>query len=559
MRIEVDGDRLVVSPVPAASRNRLAALPGSRWAALLGGYTLPATAAAAGNLRVTAPEADWSPDALQLLGGADRALEARAHRTAEELPDLPDGKTPSAWLHQRQAFNFARDQEAAGLWVAMGGGKGRIAVNVADHHGAERVLVGAPRSVLDDDRVWQKEFARWSDRGWKVGGLVMRRDGKGTKAKPSVADRLRQLERDLAEAEVRGQPFAAVVPWDVLWRAPLSAWLLERDWDLWILDEVHRIKAPGGKASKMADRLRPRCRRRLGLSGTPMPHSRLDAYAVYRALDPGVFGTAYARFKARYARTVPLPNAPRAEKVVGWQNEDEFDRKFHSIAYVWEQDREVLGLQEPVWVERRVPLEAAARSIYEDLNADLIADVGKGVVTAGNALVRLLRLQQVCSGVVKLADGTKTRVGDEKKRKLAEVLEDLPVDEPVVVVCRFTSDLDTVHEVARGQGRSTAELSGRIKSLDLWKNGGADVLALQIQAGGVGIDLTRARYCVLQSVGFSLGDFDQVLARLDRPGQAHQVVFVKVVAANTVDEEVYAALDSRRDAVEAVLANRRRR
>jgi SNF2 family DNA or RNA helicase len=80
-----------------------------------------------------------------------------------------------------------------------------------------------------------------------------------------------------------------------------------------------------------------------------------------------------------------------------------------------------------------------------------------------------------------------------------------------------------------------------------------DVLGVQIQSGGVGVDLTRTRYCIYYGVGYSLGDYQQSLARVHRPGQTRPVVYNHLVATGTVDEGVYAALDSKRDAVEAVI------
>ena len=39
----------------------------------------------------------------------------------------------------------------------------------------------------------------------------------------------------------------------------------------------------------------------IGGTGTLLPHSPLDAFAIYRAVDPGVFGTHYIPFRSRYA------------------------------------------------------------------------------------------------------------------------------------------------------------------------------------------------------------------------------------------------------------------
>jgi SNF2 family DNA or RNA helicase len=89
--------------------------------------------------------------------------------------------------------------------------------------------------------------------------------------------------------------------------------------------------------------------------------------------------------------------------------------------------------------------------------------------------------------------------------------------------------------------------------LKCWQAGEAPVLAVQIDSGGVGVDLTRARYAIYYSLGFSLGSYEQSLARIHRPGQTRPVEYIHLVAEGTVDEKVMAALARRADVVNTVL------
>ena len=52
---------------------------------------------------------------------------------------------------------------------------------------------------------------------------------------------------------------------------------------------------------------------------------------------------------------------------------------------------------------------------------------------------------------------------------------------------------------------------------------------------------------------WSLGDYKQSIARLLRPGQERKTLFIHILAEDTVDEDVYRALQSKADVVEAVL------
>jgi SNF2 family DNA or RNA helicase len=194
---------------------------------------------------------------------------------------------------------------------------------------------------------------------------------------------------------------------------------------------------------------------------------------------------------------------------------------------------------------------------YRAMEREMVAEIEAGTVTAANALTKLLRLQQATGGYARtdelgtvLIDGTPT-----KRQMLEDRLDDLPVTEPVVVFCRFRSDLDDVQAAARSLGREYAEVSGDRKDLERWQAGEAVILGVQIQSGGVGIDLSRAAYAFYYSLGYSLGDYEQSLARLRRPGQTRCVRYYHLVAPGTVDEQVYAALRERRSVIDAVLRN----
>lgn len=169
-------------------------------------------------------------------------------------------------------------------------------------------------------------------------------------------------------------------------------------------------------------------------------------------------------------------------------------------------------------------------------------------------MTKMIRLAQVTSGYVKNEDGDITEVDTSKAAVLSDLLEDLPISEPVVVFCRFHHDLDAVKQAAQNAGRTPLELSGRTNELHEWQAGDdGSVLAVQIQAGGVGIDLTRACYAVYYSVGYSLSDYDQSLARVHRPGQTRPVTYYHLVARKTVDVSIYNALRERRDVIDYAL------
>ena len=427
------------------------------------------------------------------------------------------------WPHQQAALDFAEGKDAVMLAVCMGGGKSRIALELLQRRDVKRALLLCPRSVVD---VWPKQASEYSN----FYTLALR---EGT-----IAKRTKSAELAIAHTNL------VIINYDACWREPFKSWALKQPWDAVVADECHRLKSPGGVASRFAATLARRIPFRLGLTGTPMYHSPLDIYGQYRFLDPAIFGTSYRRFQYEYAITKPMQGF---EMVVGYKNQEQLNRKFYSIAF--RVDSDVLNLPDPTHNVRTCELGAPASKTYKSLESDFFAEVDSGIITVSNALVKALRLQQIASGYCKTEDGVETQLDTSKEVLLRDILEDL--DEPVVVFCRFRHDLDTVHRVA-GPGRSL-ELSGRKNDLAEWQAGAAPILAVQTQAGGVGIDLTRARVAIYYSLGLSLGDHLQSQARLQRPGQTRTVAYYYLLAEHTIDGKVFRALQAKQDVIEVLL------
>ena len=143
----------------------------------------------------------------------------------------------------------------------------------------------------------------------------------------------------------------------------------------------------------------------------------------------------------------------------------------------------------------------------------------------------------------------------EKAKLLQEFLESIDPAEKVVVFCRFRHDLEEVQRVSSLLGRASGELSGSANDLE----GGylpdaINVLGAQLQAGGLGVNLSSARYCVFYSVGYNLADYLQAKARVHRGGQERPVTYVHLIADNTMDDRVYRALADKKDVVDEILA-----
>ena len=455
---------------------------------------------------------------------------------------IPEGLLTQPWRHQLAAFAFCLEHFAMGLFglllaMGMGTGKTLTSLMLILHLKAHRVMIASPLRVV---HVWVSEIQRHV----AIDIVVVALDEDAG----SVAQKCEWAAEKMRLAEARGVPFVCVINYESVWRDPFSGWAEKIQWDLVIADECHRLKLASGKASRFFKRLRRVAKYRIGLSGTPMPHNLLDIFGPFQFLDISIFGPAFSPFRQRFAVMGGYQN----KQIVGFRNQDELQRLMSRITF--RVGKEVLDLPPETTVTYYCELTGEAARIYRDLDKDFVAGVQEGTITAQNAMVKVLRLEQITGGCVPTDDGVEVRVDSAKLLLLADTLEDIGDEEPVAVFCWFHADLDGVHETCEKLGLRSLELSGRRDDLRRWQAGDAQVLAVQIQAGGEGVDFTRARYSIFYSVGYSLGKYEQAKCRVHRPGQTKPVTHIHLVARNTVDQKIMHALERRAEIIESILA-----
>lgn len=541
----VDGSKIRIASrtSTAVLTEFIDSLPHQKWDRKLLGWTCDLTPAAAWRVVNSREPVFECCDHLHQL----------AEKFAACLEDQgavqPPARVLDLWDHQARAFGFAMAREGTLLNHWMGCGKSLVAVSLIVNRRAKQTLVLCPTMVRG---VWRREFKKWAARPVEV--LVL------DKKSQTVAKKAEQARRFLELCEANGVPCVVVINYEAAWRPDFEKLALSQQWDAVICDESHRIKNPQSKSSKFAAKLTSVSKFRLCLSGTPLTHSPLDLFSQFRFLDPGVFGTSWGRFRDHYATTGKLGQ----DHIVGYKNQAEISRKMALLTH--QAGKEVLTHLPPLSDHHREgELEPEAEKLYRSVEQEMFGAVRNGVVSASNALVKLLRLQQITSGhcPVEYVDENGVGTGEyhlemfgtEKQDLLEELLGDIPQDEPVVVFCKFTEDLVRIRLLAEKTGRTYGEISGKQRDItqDSTMPEGITLMGVQIQSGGVGIDLTRACYAVYYSVGYSLGDYLQSRERCHRPGQTRATFFYHLILKGTIDEVVYAALRKRQDIVDQVL------
>lgn len=453
-----------------------------------------------------------------------------------------------------------------------------------------RVMIVCPNAVR---AVWPREVREKSAIGWHIeDGTRPSRIKGGRRINLSAGEKLERAQRLLWGCDCGAPVHAFAVNYEALATPVWRNWKPPYKLDAIVYDEVHRLKSPTGVVSKVAAKWHAYAGLHVGLSGTPLPQTPLDAFGVMRALDPGLFGTSWTAFKRKYAVMDPTGTFPITGKI---QNGEELARRFMSITY-----RPVVELDVPPLTESwaQLELEPAARKAYDQINDELWADLtpflqarqrmrggpGPGEVTLAQALAlveaeretpgtpselsvknvlgTLLRCQQLTGGYLRDDDGNEVCVSTARRDAVTEWLADEVVlragsGDPVVLFARFTTDLIQIREIAEKLGVTYGEISGNRRDgldHDSRLTAGVDLCGVQIQSGGTGIELTRARWAGWWSIDYAASNYGQARKRLHRPGQDRPVHFRHFPVLDTADYAVYEAVESRVRVIDETLA-----
>jgi SNF2 family DNA or RNA helicase len=186
-----------------------------------------------------------------------------------------------------------------------------------------------------------------------------------------------------------------------------------------------------------------------------------------------------------------------------------------------------------------IEIEMDDRQPYDDMKKDFIVQFASAIAVAENAAVVTMKLQQMASGFVY------TPSPEWFSTHKFDALDDLISENQhanTILVYNFQEEL--------------AELKRRYKHLVTlddadaiarWNAGRVPLLAVHPKSAGHGLNLQHGgSHMVFLSLPWSLELYEQTVGRLHRSGQTRDVWVYILMAKDTVDEKIWAALHDKR-------------
>ena len=452
-------------------------------------------------------------------------------RSGEELqPKLPSTLQATLRDYQKEGFTWLARLAHWGVGACladdMGLGKTLQALAlILTRAAAGPTLVVAPTSVCLN---WEAEAARFAPT------LTVRPFGPG--------DRRKFLESL--------NPFDLVV---------CSYGLLQQEgellarvrWETAVLDEAQAIKNMATQRSQAAMGLQAGFR--LITTGTPLENHLGELWNLFRFINPGLLGS-HRSFTERFAGPIERQQDKKARQHL---------KKLIRPFILRRTKNQVLEELPPrTEIIHHVELSNEELAFYEALRRQALERLATAGGNEGDRrfqiLAELMRLRRACCNPrLVMPDAG---LAGAKLAAFTEIVEELREGgHKALVFSQFVDHLALIREELDRRKIGYQYLDGatpireRQRSVTAFQSGEGELFLISLKAGGVGLNLTAADYVIHMDPWWNPAVEDQASDRAHRIGQQRPVTIYRLVAKNTIEEQIVALHSHKRDLADSLL------
>lgn len=314
----------------------------------------------------------------------------------------------------------------------------------------------------------------------------------------------------------------------------MSEILLLKKWDVIIVDECHIIKAHNSKIHKLVYRLCKNVEYAWGMTGTPRGNTDVDIWCQLQALHIGGQGRMsysawtriYCDFETGYGAygRYQIPVSIKLKYKEWWDNL----LTEHCLFVNYDEDDDMPDLN----IET-INIPYVKTKEYQNAIQGII-EVGDFATTT-EKMIAIRKAQQVCNGYIYLPDKTVHRYNANSKLKEL----DKYVTERTLIVYQYIADYD---DLMKKYGSSATT------DINKFKTGQYQILLLQ---SGNCKSFNLQEWChtiIFYTMDYSFLKYKQMIHRCWRLGQKVATKVLVLIHENTVEKQIWIAVQSKQKA-----------
>lgn len=383
---------------------------------------------------------------------------------------------------------------------------------------------------------WEKEIQRHSTLDCVIIGKKITK--KGTVKYTSIKERAEQLYNPIKE-------FFVILNIESLRDSLVLDAIRDsaNEFDLIVLDEIHKCKAPQSSQGKNLLKLRNIGKRHIGLTGTLLVNDPLDAYVPLKFI--GKENSTYTNFKNFYCI---IEQKFGHYQIAGFKNMDILKEEIASCSL--RRSKDLLKLPPKVIIPEYLEMSEKQSKFYEDLEAGVITEADRVNIKTTSLLGLVTRLRQAatCPSVLTSSDIDCAKID----RAISLTEEIVSSGEKVIIFSTFKEPLYQLNDLLKEYkpllctgDQSDEEVS---KNIDIFQEDPTrKVILCTTSKMGTGITLTAASYEIFLDSTWTSALEEQCEDRAWRIGSTKSVFIYKLVAKNTIDERIQNILNRKKN------------
>jgi SNF2 family DNA or RNA helicase len=337
---------------------------------------------------------------------------------------------------------------------------------------------------------------------------------------------------------IKSRPSIYISNYEKLYHNPA---LFSRNWDRVVLDEAHKIRNGDGEVARYARKIIAPIR--WAVTGTPLVNSLKDVVSLLAFI--GVPYSPLWRWEPRYLRILP--------EIVIHRSLNELRKIIKGAPPIPEVHNEILSFTTTAEEEFYLGIQGATEGLLKKYSKDILSST--------EAFKLLLRLRQISvhpqiyiNAKRRESMGYSRADWSQETTKLERIKEIISSDDDskvhkYIVFCQFNDEMAMIRQHllnesivkdenillyngSMTQSERTAVLSRSKETTE------TTVLLLQLQAGGVGLNLQEYDRIIFVSPWWTSALMDQAIARAVRMGQKEVVKVYHLRLASEHDSAI---------------------
>lgn len=326
------------------------------------------------------------------------------------------------------------------------------------------------------------------------------------------------------------------------------AWLRAYRFNYIFLDESQAIKNPDSQRYKAVRLLQSR--NKIVLTGTPIENNTFDLYGQLSFACPGLLGNR-EHFRQQYS--VPIDQFKDSRRA------EELQKRIKP--FILRRTKTQVAEELPDKTEMVIYCEMGTkqREIYESCRneiRDYLMGNSEDELTKSSmhVLQGITKLRQVCNSPALLSGEKFYGNASAKMDMLLEQIESKSPYHKILVFSQFVGMLNLIKTELETRNIGFAYLSGQTKDREavvnaFQQNAEIRVFLISLKAGGVGLNLTEADYVYLIDPWWNPAVENQAIDRTYRIGQHKNVMAVRLICPDTIEEKIMLMQQKKKDLV----------